>query len=109
MGEDDFRGHAAKDEGHGDAEQDEVVISKQGGGGGPQPAAAAGHERNNRCPFEEDGEHGESIALAGYDDVIDAERQVSEEEGANEKRDPDVDEGVVVDEGLEADGVLHGN
>lgn len=90
VGEDDFGGHAAEDEGHGEAEEGEVIVSEEVRVWGEEPAADGERVDGHGRPFEEDGRHGQTALSTGPHDVGDAEGQVREEKGAGQDRDEDV-------------------
>ena len=95
MGEDDFGCHAAEDEGHGQAEEDQSVLAHQGRVGGVEPRADGRGVDGDGRPFQEDGGHGKAVRAAGLDDVVDASGQVGDEEGAEDERDPEIDHGAL--------------
>lgn len=101
--EDDFGGHAPEDEGHSQAEQDEVVIAHEGRVRRVEPEADAGGVDEHGGPFEEDGGEGEVLRATGADDVVDAEGEVREEEGGEDEGHPDVEDGGGAEEGGQGD------
>lgn len=72
MGEDDLGGHAAEDEGEGDAEKDEVVVGEKVGVWRGEPGDAGDGEGEDWEPLEEDWEDWEVLSATGLDDVDDA-------------------------------------
>ena len=95
MGEDYFGSHAAEDEGHGEAEEDQSVFAHEGRMGGVEPRANGGGVDGDGGPFEEDGGHGEVLLAASFDDVVDAGREMGDEEGAEYEWDPEINHGVL--------------
>ena len=96
--EDHLGRHAPEDEGHSQAEEDEVVLAHQGRVRRVQPRADGERVDGHGDPLEEDGEHGEVVAPARLDDVEHAEGDVSEDEGSDDDEDPDVADRVVTHE-----------
>lgn len=105
VGEDHLGGHAAEDEGHGQAEEHEVVLTHEGRVGRVQPGADGERVDGHGDPLEEDGEDGESVAAAGLHHVEHAEGHVAEDERADDDEDPDVADRVVADELVVAEEV----
>lgn len=104
--EDHLCGHAPEDEGHGQAEEDEVVLAHERRVGRVQPGADGEGVDGHGDPFKEDGEDGESVATAGLDHVEHAEGHVTKDERADDDEDPDVADRVVADELVVAEEVL---
>ena len=103
MREDDLRRHAAEDEGHGEAEQHEVVLAEQRRRRRIQPCADADGVDHHRRPFEQERGYGKAFLVAGACHVENARGQVGEQERAHEDRNPDLPEGVVLEEWDRAD------
>lgn len=93
MGEDDFRGHATEYEGHGEAEEDEVVLLHQRGVRGEQPRADGDGECDHRRPLEEDRGQWEIIPAPRANNVEYAEGDLRPEEREDDDPHPDVAEG----------------
>ena len=61
---------------------------------GVEPSSCGSYEDEDGCPFEEDGGDGEVLCAAGFDHVEDAGGEVGDEEGDEDRGDPEVDDGV---------------
>ena len=95
MRQDHLGGHAAEDEGHYDAEEDEVVFLGEGRVGRVEPGEGGEDEDGHRGPLEEDREDVLTAGEARFNDVVDAEGHMGKEDGETQEPDPDVDEGDV--------------
>jgi hypothetical protein len=71
MGENDLGGHAAKDEGEGDAEEDEMIVGEEVRMWRGEPGDARDAKGNDWGPFEEDRGDRKLGGAAGADDVND--------------------------------------
>lgn len=98
VGEDHLGRHAAEDEGHGQAEEDQVVLAHQRRVRRVQPGADAEGVHGHGDPLEEDGEDGEAVPPPRLDDVEHAEGHVAEQERAGDHGDPDVADRVAAHE-----------
>lgn len=102
VGEDDLGGQSAKDKGHGQAEEDEVVLLHEGAVWGVDPGADTQGEDGHGRPLGEDGQHGQTLLAASAGDVVEAEGNVADEEGQQDQADPYVAEGGLAKHGSEA-------
>lgn len=125
VGEDNLGGHTAKAEADSDAKQDEMVVVEKSGVWRKEPAESARGEGDDGEPFEEDGEDRESVPATSANNVADAnsvsyskgcswfenipEWHMSDKDGAQEDGDPEVAQGVVAKESLEANLVGDGS
>ena len=91
MGEDNLSRHATKDECHGDAEEDQVVIRHESRVRAVQPPANAEYKNGHGRPLEEDGKDRLAARLPSLDDVVDAERNVRKER-RNQDGNPEVND-----------------
>jgi len=91
--EDDLGRHAPEDEGHGEAEEDEVVLVHERGVRREQPGADGEREGGHRRPFEEHGQDGQVVAPPREDHIVHAEGDVRREEREDDDAHPDVAEG----------------
>lgn len=71
VSKDDLGCHAAKGEGEGQAEEDQVVLSTEGGVWRESPSGTGGSEDQDGSPFEENGENREVLLAAGLDNIFD--------------------------------------
>jgi hypothetical protein len=81
MRQDDLRGHAAKDQGHGQAVQDEVVVFEEMRVRRSEPCHGARDEDNQRCPLVDQWQQRLVSRTSSPRDVDNASRQVCDEEG----------------------------
>ena len=105
MVEDDLGREAAEDERHGEAEEDEAVVAQEAGVGREEPGADGERIHQHGRPVEEDGQDRQVRAAPRFHHVPHAFGEVGDEEGEEERRDPTVTEGQVVEELLVADHV----
>lgn len=93
VGEDHLGGEAAKDERHGEAEEDKVVVLHERAVRRKDPERNRDGVDGHGNPLEEDGQDGEAVGAAGLDNVEDAERNLGKDERADNETNPDVSEG----------------
>lgn len=74
MGENDLGGHAAKDAGHGQAEEEEVLLAQQARVWGGEPGGAGAGEEEHGDPVEKNRRNRQVLIAASVDDVDDAGR-----------------------------------
>lgn len=89
MREDNLRGHAAKDQGHGQAVQDEMVVFEEMRVRRAEPCHGARDKHDQRGPLVDQRQHGLVPRAPGLRDVDYAGRQMRDEEGQEDDRDPE--------------------
>lgn len=97
---------ATKDEGHGQAEENEVVLGAKGRVRRVDPCANSEGEHCHRRPLQKDGSHRLATRATGLDDMKDAEGDMGREQGEDNHADPDVTDGGLAQQVSKAEHVL---
>ena len=92
VGEDDFGGHAAEDERHGEAEEYQVVLVSECRMWAEKPCADGESKNSHRRPLQEHRRNWQTISAAGCNDVAHAERNVRSKEGDHDNSNPNISE-----------------
>lgn len=92
MGQNHLSRHATKNKGHGQAEEDEVVLLHQSAVWRENPGTSADSEDGHGRQLEEHREDWQVVLLAGANNVVDAKGDVCHSEEENEEANPDISE-----------------